>query len=92
MDTGQGQQRAAVVFSRWLTLVRGLVGSQRIGEQRVPFGSSEEVIVETALRDLIDYAHAASTLTEATIPRLWHHLDESSDTLVEQCRFAIRGR
>ncbi|NMM16645.1 MAG: ATP-binding protein [Cellulomonas sp.] len=90
LDARQAQQRAAIVFSRWLTLVRGLVGSQRIGEQRVPFGPSEEVIVKTALRDLTGYAHAASTLTETTIPRLWHHLDEPSDALVEQCRFATR--
>ena len=28
----QAQGRAAIVFARWLTLVRGLVGSQRIGD------------------------------------------------------------
>ena len=52
---------AAVVFGRWLTLVRGLVGSQRIGEQRVPFGPTDEIVVKTALADLTGYtarAHA----------------------------------
>ena len=30
---GRRSSRAAVVFTRWLTLVRALVGSQRIGER-----------------------------------------------------------
>lgn len=39
LDPAEAQRRAAIVFGRWLTLVRGLVGSQRIGERRVPFGA-----------------------------------------------------
>jgi hypothetical protein len=90
LDALQAQQRAAVVFSRWLTLVRGLVGSQRIGEHRVPFGPSEEAIVKTALLDLTGYARAATALTETTIPALWRALDEPHDALVTACRFASR--
>ena len=45
----EAQSRAAIVFGRWLTLVRGLVGSQRIGEHRVPFGPTDEVVVKAAL-------------------------------------------
>lgn len=90
LDALQAQQRAAVVFSRWLTLVRGLVGSQRIGEHRVPFGPSEEAIVKTALLDLTGYSRAATALTETTIPALWRALDEPRDALVAACRFATR--
>jgi len=90
LSAREAQSRAAIVFSRWLTLVRGLVGSQRIGEHRVPFGPSEEAIVKTALRDLTGYTNANTTLTETTIPQLWHHLDEPSDAMVQGCRYASR--
>ena len=90
LSAAEAQSRAAVVFSRWLTLVRALVGSQRIGNERVPFGPSEESAVKAALRDLTGYSRAASTLRETTIPRLWHSLDEPSDDLVAACRFSDR--
>ncbi len=90
LSAEQARSRAAVVFSRWLTLVRALVGSQRIGNERVPFGPSEEAVVKAALRDLTGYTTGNSTLTETTIPRVWHHLDQPSAALIEQCRYASR--
>ena len=90
LDAREAQSRAAIVFSRWLTLMRALIGSQRIGNERVPFGPSEEAVVKAALRDLTGYAVGNSTLTEATIPQLWHHLDQPTDSLIEQCRFRDR--
>lgn len=84
----QAQARAAVVFGRWLTLVRGLVGSQRIGEDRVPFGPSDEVVVKTALADLTGYSRGATTLNETTIPALWLALDNPSEDLVAACRYS----
>jgi hypothetical protein len=86
----QARSRAAVVFSRWLTLMRALIGSQRIGTDRVPFGPSEETVIKAALRDLTGYTAGNSTLTETTIPRLWHYLDQPTDALIEQCRFRDR--
>ena len=56
LSAAEAQARAAVIFGRWLTLVRGLVGTQRIGEHRVPFGPSDEAVVKTALADLTGYA------------------------------------
>lgn len=50
--------------------MRALIGSQRIGNERVPFGPSEEAVVKAVLRDLTGYAVGNSTLTEATIPQL----------------------
>ena len=86
----QARSRAAVVFTRWLTLVRALVGSQRIGSERVPFGPSEEVVVKTALEDLTGYGHGNTTLAETTIPRLWRHLDDPGEHLIARCRYSSR--
>jgi hypothetical protein len=88
LNAAESQRRAAIVFGRWLTLVRGLVGSQRIGEQRVPFGPTDEVVVKAALQHLTGYTHGNTRLTETTIPQLWHLLDAPSDDLVAQCRYA----
>ena len=90
LSAQEAQSRAAIVFSRWLTLMRALIGSQRIGSERVPFGPSEEAVVKAALRDLTGYTAGNSTLTETTIPQLWHHLDQPTDSLIEQCRFRDR--
>ena len=90
LDAAGAQARAVVVFARWLTLIRGLVGSQRIGETRVPFGPSDEVVVKTALADLTGYAHGQTRLREVTIPQLWQALDTPTDALVTECRYASR--
>ena len=90
LPADEAQRRSAVVFRRWLTLIRGLVGSQRIGEHRVPFGPTDEVVVRAALSHITGYTAAATTLTEPTIPMLWRALDEPSDELVAECRYCDR--
>jgi hypothetical protein len=90
LSASEAQSRAAIVFTRWLTLVRALVGSQRIGDRRVPFGPSEETVVKAALADLTGYTRANTRLTETTVPQLWEQLDQPTDTLIEQCRYATR--
>jgi hypothetical protein len=75
------------VFGRWLTLVRGLVGSQRLGDQRVPFGPSDEVVIKTALQDLTGYSHGHTHLQEVTIPQLWQLLDNPTPDLIAACRY-----
>jgi hypothetical protein len=57
LDSEEALNRAAIVFGRWLTLVCGLLGSQRIGEHRVPLGPSDEVVVKAALQHLTGYRH-----------------------------------
>ena len=88
LDATEARRRATVVFARWLTLLRGLVGSQKVGHRPVPFGPSEETVLDTALQQLTGYADGNTRLAETTIPQLWHFLDEPPDTLVEACRFA----
>ena len=90
LSAQEARNRAAIVFSRWLTLMRALIGGQRIGAERVPFGPSEETVIKAALRDLTGYTAGNSTLVETTIPQLWHHLDQPTDSLIEQCRFRDR--
>jgi hypothetical protein len=88
LPAAQAQARAQVVFARWLTVVRGLVGSQRIGQARVPFGPTDEAVVKAALADLTGYSTGSSTLAETTVPRLWALLDSPTEDLVARCRYA----
>jgi hypothetical protein len=84
------QSRAAIVFNRWLMLLRGLVGSQKISGESVPFGPSDETAIAAALRGLTGYATGATMLSEVTIPQLWHALDEPTGDLIGTCRFSSR--
>ena len=90
LDAPEAQRRSAIVFARWLVLIRGLVGSQKISEQRVPFTPSDEKAVAAALRTLTGYTHGNTVLREVTIPALWHALDEPSADLISQCRYSGR--
>ncbi len=87
LDAEEVQQRSAIVFGRWLTLIRGLVGSQHIGQHRVPFTPSDEVVVNAAL-DVLTGRHIGRTrLQETTIPRLWNLLRTPTPELIETCRY-----
>ena len=77
--------RGAMLFARWLLLIRGLVGSQH-----VPCGPTAETAVGWVMRDLTGYRTGATRLTEITIPELWHALDNPSPALVRDCRYASR--
>lgn len=88
LDRHGAHARAGIVFGRWLTLIRGLVGSQRIGATPVPFGPVEEQVVKAALRDLTGYTTGATRLVETTIPALWHQLTTPTPQLIEACRYA----
>ncbi|SOC48590.1 hypothetical protein SAMN05660748_1292 [Blastococcus aggregatus] len=85
LQAAEARRREAIIFTRWLVLLRGLVGSQA-----VPFGPVEETAVGEALRLLTGYARGATRLTEPTIPQLWRALDEPPDELVTGCRYADR--
>jgi hypothetical protein len=87
LSAAEAQSRAAIVFGRWLTLVRGLVGSQRLGDQRVAFGPSDEVVIKTALQDLTGCTHGNTQLREVTIPQLWRLLDSPTSELISACRY-----
>ena len=88
LNAAEVQRRSAIVFARWLTLIRGLVGSAKIGQAPVPFGPSEETAVDAALKLLTGQTAGNTRLVETTIPALWHLLDEPPDQLVATCRYA----
>jgi len=88
LDAAEVQRRSAIVFARWLTLLRGLVGSQKIGDRPVPFGPSEEIVLDAALRLLTGHSTGNTLLVETTIPQLWRLLDDPPIGLVESCRYA----
>ncbi len=85
LDAAEAQRREAIMFARWIVLIRGLVGSQQVG-----FGPVEETAVGEALRILTGYRSGATRLTEVTIPQLWDALDQPTDQLVAICRYADR--
>ena len=88
IDSAEASRRSSILFNRWLSLVRGLVGSQRVGGEAVPFGPTEETAVSVALRALTGYASGGTRLRVVTVPELWHALDEPTDELVTECRYA----
>jgi hypothetical protein len=88
LPADEAKRRSAIMFGRWLTLIRGLVGSQRIGEHRVPFSPTDERVTTAALAHLTGYATGTTHLAETTIPGLWHALDTPTPGLVNECRYA----
>jgi hypothetical protein len=85
--TEEAQRRATIIFGRWLTLVRGLVGSMKIGQAHVPFGPDEADVVRNALQILTGYAAGDTHLREATIPELWHLLHNPTEDLIKACEY-----
>jgi hypothetical protein len=82
------RRRATIIFGRWLTLVRGLVGSMRIGTNHVPFGPTDADVVQTALEYLTGYGQGNTQLRETTIPELWHLLHNPTEELVARSKYA----
>lgn len=90
LTPAEARTRATVVFGRWGTLVRGLVGSQKVGDVHVPYGPTEARVVDQALRTLTGYADGQTRLTETTLPALSKLIEDPSDELVNECRYANR--
>mgnify|MGYP000872163377 FL=1 len=88
LTRAETDRRTQLLFARWLTLIRGLVGSQHIGSARVPFGPSDEVVTKTALSHLTGHDTANSRLAPVTIPQLWQALDQPTADLIAGCRYA----
>lgn len=86
----QAQTRAAIIFGRWGTLVQGLVGSQKVGDQHVPYGPSQARVVDQALRTLTGYNAAHTHLRPTTIPQLGHLIEDPTQELISACNYADR--
>lgn len=83
----EARRRATIIFGRWLTLVRGLVGSMRIGQDHVPFGPDESDVVRIGLQILTGYAAGDTHVRETTIPELWQLLHNPTPDLLTRSRF-----
>ncbi|MDR1431673.1 MAG: ATP-binding protein [Propionibacteriaceae bacterium] len=88
LPTQEQVARCNTVFARWLTLLRGMVGSQKIGRSPVPFGPVEEHAVDYTLKQLTGVADGASMMRPTTITQLWRALDEPSPELIGQLRYS----
>ena len=84
-DRAETARRGAVLFNRWLALIRGLVGSQG-----VPFTPTESRVINRVLRDLTGWTAAQTTLSPVTIPAVWAALNTPSEDLVDECRYDSR--
>lgn len=88
LSAEEAQRRTTIIFKRWLVLIRGLVGSMKLDDQRrVPFGPDESDVVRNALAILTGYAAGNSIVTETTIPRLWDLLRNPTEELVRACEY-----
>jgi hypothetical protein len=87
LDRTEAQRRAGIIFRRWITLIRGLVGSQFIGDRRVPFGPTDARVIAAALAQLTGYRDGHHTLQVTTLPQLWQALNEPTSGLVAECRY-----
>jgi len=85
LGRAEAQRRAAMVFSRWLILIKGLVGSQH-----VPFDPTAETAAGQVIRDLTGYTAGADRMREITIPQVWDALNNPIEALVRECRYADR--
>lgn len=81
----QAQQRAALVFSRWLLLLAGLVGSQG-----VPFDPTAETALGAVIRELTGHTVGADRMAPITIPAVWHALGNPTPALLEAGRYGSR--
>ena len=85
LPAAEAQRRAKIVFSRWLLLIKGLIGSQQVA-----FTPTAETAVGQVIRELTGYATGCDRLTAITLPQLWLALTEPSTALVSDCRYAHR--
>lgn len=88
LSAEEAQRRTTIIFKRWLVLIRGLVGSMKLDdERRVPFGPDESDVVRNALAILTGYAAGNTIVKETTIPRLWDLMRNPTEELVKACEY-----
>jgi hypothetical protein len=49
------------------------------------------VVVKTALQHLTGYTEGHTRMREVTVPQLWRLLDNPTDELIAECRYASAG-
>lgn len=84
------RHRSAVIFGRWVVLLRSLIGSQSLGQTKVPVGPTEEQILKTVLQHLSHATTDARRLAPIVIPQVWQALQSPDNALIDELRFPNR--
>ena len=85
LSANEARRRAAVIFSRWQVLLRGLVDSQG-----APCDVDHAEVLGEVLRTLTGYTAGNSDLAPVTIPAVYHALENPSAELWLGCRYPTR--
>jgi hypothetical protein len=73
----------SMTFSRWLVLLRALIGVR--GVQLTPSG---EEALGVVLRELTGWTAGNHTLAPVTIPQVWSALRDPTESMARECRYA----
>lgn len=76
------QQRARLIFARWLVLLRALVGAQHVTTT-----PSDEDALRAVLAAITGWDNGSRLLAPATIPAVWAQLRDPSRELADACRY-----
>lgn len=90
LDADEHHRRTAIIFGRWVVLLRSLIGSQSIGHQKVPVGPTEEQILTTVLKHITHATTDSRQLAPIVIGQIWHALQSPDPTLIDDLRYANR--
>ncbi len=83
LNDEERRSRAAVIFARWVVLLKALVGARG-----VPVTPSDENAMTTVLAELSGWADGSGHLKTLTIPEVHEALSHPSDDLARRCRYA----
>ena len=76
-------RRSTTTFSRWLVLLRALIGVR--GVAVTPSG---EEALGAVLRELTGWAAGNDVLAPVTLPQVWQALRDPSESMAAECRYA----
>lgn len=82
LDADEQKLRAKTIFSRWVTLLRALIGARGVHVK-----PSDENALAIILADLTGWNRGNSTLAPVTIPQVWQRLRAPGAELAKTCRY-----
>ncbi len=76
------QRRSTMILSRWLVLLRALIGVRGVG-----LSPSGEEALGAVLRELTGWSSGGTRLRPVTIPQVWQALRDPTATMAAECRY-----
>ncbi|MET7400130.1 ATP-binding protein [Dactylosporangium sp. NPDC005572] len=83
LSTVERQARAALIFARWVVLLKALIGVRGITAS-----PSDESALATVVAELSGWSRGGGQLRAVTIPEVYHALARPTAELAEQCRYS----